>query len=330
MHKKRSLWRTGLGLVVLAALPAVSLAQFGAGYGPPLKVIPPPREFKTSEEHYQYLLEQAHGGTQHTFATLPRWDGLWNTAGNTSMDAFVTGPGLSGSVIEGVLTPAYEKAYKERWRQQVEEGEVRYDRLTHCEPQGYPRWLLEPYTHEFINLPNQSYFINDFASAVRRIYIGQEHSNLYGTHSWFGDTIGFWDGDKLVTNTVDLLPADFTRWAPMTSNQFESVEVWELKQYPGGIERLEVQVTFYDSYAFTKPINAVYAFRHATDLTEAGYRPVHWECEGSSNDVPGGDGTTHLLLPGDEGFNDVRGSTLFPELPGQTRDPVYNTTLPTE
>ena len=29
----------------------------------------------------------------------------------------------------------------------------------------------------------------------------------------------------------------------MTSNQFESVETWEVKQYPGGVERLEVQVT---------------------------------------------------------------------------------------
>ena len=34
---------------------------------------------------------------------------------------------------------------------------------THCEPAGMPRWLLEPYSHEFVNLPQQSYLINDFA-----------------------------------------------------------------------------------------------------------------------------------------------------------------------
>ena len=157
---------------------------------------------------------------------MPRWDGLWVTAGNTSMDAFVDAPGFSGEVREGVLTPEYEVAFRERWREQVELGQVQYDRLTHCEPQGYPRILLEPYTHEFVNLPGMSYFINDFDSAVRRIHIGAEHINLLGTHTWFGDTVGFWDGNKLVTHTVDLLPADFTRWAPMTSNQFESGEVW--------------------------------------------------------------------------------------------------------
>jgi hypothetical protein len=324
------LWRTAIGVLTLTAAPAVSFAQFGAGYGPPLETIPPPMEFETSAEHYAYLLEQAHGGTTHTWATLPRWDGLWQTAGNTVMDNFVDAPRFEGEVREGVLTPEYEAAYKERWRQQKELGEVQYDRLTHCEPQGYPRFLLEPYTHEFINLPHQSYFINDFANSIRRIYIGQEHKNVTGTHSWYGDIIGFWDGDKLVTHTVDLLPVDFTRWAPMTSNQFESVEVWELKSYPDGTERLEVQVTFYDSYAFVKPIHAVYAYRRATQLEDAGYRVVHWECELTNNAVMAEDGSTTYRLPGEEGFVDPRGHTLFPDLPGQSRDPIYNTTLTVE
>ena len=29
-------------------------------------VIPPPKVFSSAEEHYNYLLEQAGGGTQHT------------------------------------------------------------------------------------------------------------------------------------------------------------------------------------------------------------------------------------------------------------------------
>jgi hypothetical protein len=207
------------------------------------------------------------------------------TAGNTHMDIFIDPPGFQGKVRDGVLTPPYEKAYKERWRQQTELGEVQYDRLTHCEPPGYPRWLLEPYSHEFVNLPQESYLINDFGPGIRRVYINQEHKNVYGTHSWYGDTIGFWDGDKLVTNTKYLLPADFTRWSPMTSNQFESVETWQLKKYPGDVERLEVQVTFYDRHAFVKPVNAVYAFRRAKELEARGHRVQHWECETSNNDV---------------------------------------------
>ena len=329
---KRVAWLAGV-LFALAIAPSIAQAQpgtFGGGFGPPLAVVNPPRAFATSDEHYAYLLEQAKGGTKHTLTSVPRWDGLWVTAGNTHMDMFIepSGAGFKGKVRANTLTPPYETAYKERWRQQQELGEVQYDRLTHCEPVGYPRWLLEPYSHEFINLPQQSYMINDYGPGIRRVYLGQKHNNVYGTHSWFGDTIGFWDGNKLVTSTKYLLPADFTRWSPMTSNLFQSVETWELKQYPGGIERLEVQVTFYDKHAFVKPVSAVYAFRRAVQLEAAGHRVQHWECETSSNDFFE-KGTTTSRLPGEEGFRDVRGTTLFPNLPGQSRDPIYNTTLPT-
>jgi hypothetical protein len=303
---------------------------FGGGFGPPLQVVPPPREFATSEEHYAYLLEQAKGGTKHSLATVPRWDGLWQPAGNTHLEAFIEGEGFQGSVRKGVLTPEYEVAYKERWREQTELGQVNYDRLGHCEPPGYPRILLEPYTHEFLNFPDIAYQINDFGPSIRRTYIGKEHSNVYGTHSWYGDTVGFWDGNKLVSNTKFVLPADFTRWSPMTSNQFEGTEVWELKTYPGGVERLEVQVTFYDKHLLAKPVSAVYAYRKATTMVENGHRVQHWECDQTNNAYLDDKGVTNFHLPGEEGFNDGRGTTLFPQLPGQTRDPIYNTTLGTE
>ena len=322
-------WVVVAACTLLGSLPAV-LAQpgaFGGGFGPPLQVVPPAKAFATSDEHYKFLRDQAKGGTKHTLASVPRWDGLWVTAGNTHMNMFIDPPGFTGKIRPGVLSPPYEAAYRERWRQQQELGEVQYDRLTHCEPPGYPRFLLEPYSHEFLNLPNQSYQINDFGPSIRRVYIGQEHKNLYGTHSWYGDTIGFWNGDTLVTNTKYLLPADFTRWSPMTSNQFESVETWQLKRYPGGVERLEVQVTFYDRYAFVRPVSAVYAFRRGKELEDAGHRVQHWECETSNNDHFDKGGTTSKL-PGEAGFKDARGSTLFPDLPGQSRDPIYNTTLP--
>ena len=291
---------------------------------PPLQVVPPEREFATSDEHYAWLLEKANGGTTHTRETIPRWDGLWNTAGNNHMDLFIDGSLRGGTVKKGVLTPAYEAAYKERWRQQMEDGEVGYDRLTHCEPAGLPRWLLEPYNHEFINMPHQSYLINDFANSIRRVYIGKKHTNLpemIGTHSWYGDTVGFWDNNKLIMHTKYLFPADFTRWSPMTSNQFELVETWELKNEGTEDAWLDVQVTMYDRHAFVKPLNAVYTFRPSPELEEIGYRVQHWECEQSSNSYLDANGKTNFYLPGDEGYKDARGTTLFPELPGQTRDP---------
>ena len=37
-----------------------------------------------------------------------------------------------------------------------------------------------------------------------------------------------------------------------------------------------------------------------------------------------------MVLPGRVTWKDARGTTLFPHLPGQTRDPIYNTTLDNE
>ncbi len=328
-YLRQSFITCSITIACLLLMISSANAQIAGFTGQVLETIPPEREFSSSDEHYQFLLDKANGGSRHTWETLPRWDGLWYTSGNNSMDAFIDGGLRGGTVKEGVLTPAYEAAYKERWRQQQEEGQVRYDRLTHCEPAGMPRWLLEPYNHEFINTLDQSWLINDFANGIRRVYINKEHTNLAemnGSHSWFGDSVGFWDDDKLIIHTKYLRPADFTRWSPMTSNQLELVETWEFKEFDD-FPRLVVQVTMYDEHAFLKPLSFVYAFRQATDLDEIGYRIQHWECEQSSNSYLDENGFTDFYLPGEAGYKDPRGATLFPELPGQTPDPLSDPVL---
>ena len=81
--------------LALAGSPSMLLAQpgaFGGGYGPALQVVAPPKAFTTSDEHYKYLIGQAKGCTKHTLASVTRWDGLWNTAGNTHMSIFIDPP----------------------------------------------------------------------------------------------------------------------------------------------------------------------------------------------------------------------------------------------
>ena len=304
-------------LLVLASGNAAGQAEL-----PPMEVVPPPMEFESSEAHYQYLLEQAGGGTEHTINSIPQWLGLWQVAGGDSVhDTFLD---QDNNIRPGVLTQPYEEHFRERRRQIEEIGQQYYDRLTHCEPAGYPRNIREPYIREFVNLPHQSWNMNDLANETRRVYISDEHVNLTGGHTWLGDTIGFWDGDRLITHTVDVLPVDYFRNYPITSNQFEGVEIWELKTYDDGQQRLEVQATFYDFYALQKPISLVYGYTPATGHMEAKARIRHFECETNANSYLGEDGTTHFYLPGEEGYTDPRGATMFPDIPGQSRDPIFN------
>jgi hypothetical protein len=75
MNFNRSLSCVAVIVLALTVLPSIAFAQpgaFGGGFGPPLKVVPPPKAFATADEHYAYLLEQSKGGTKQTITSVPR------------------------------------------------------------------------------------------------------------------------------------------------------------------------------------------------------------------------------------------------------------------
>jgi len=332
---------TGAMTALLTVLMTTSLqAQPQPGTALP-ETVQPPQQFATSTEHYEYLYQYHHGGTRHTYESVPKWEGLWATGQNNSgnrlflesTDGSPVNPFIAPENVvikEGVLTPEYEAAFK--YRRELGAGST-YDRLTTCEPAGMPRWLLEPYIREFINTPTQSWWHNDLGNDTRRIYIDQEHKNIDGTHYAAGDSVGFWVGDMLIVHTVDIYPGDYFRGTPPTSNQFETVEIWRMETLNNGTKRLVSNVTFYDELSLVKPLTAVYTFVPKPDLEAAGLRMRYWECAQNDNTYltfdEKGRPTTQYRLPGEEGFVDPRGvdrrrnPDLPPDLPGQSKNPIF-------
>ena len=315
----------------MAGLQSGSLAQMEtltarAPGDPPVEY--PPRDFATAEEHYNYLLEQANGGTQHTMATIPVWDGLWSAGFNSMPSIFLEDGSMAvamspgGTVKEGVLTPAYEEHFRQRRAEITANGEQLYDRLTNCEYPGVVRWLWEPYVKEFANTPTQTWMLNDFMNETRRVYINAEHVNIDGKHSATGDSIGFWDGDKLIIWTKWVNPADYLRGMPLTSNQMELVETWQQQLSSEGVRQLVTQVTFYDPIGLQAPQSAVYVHNSSPELAEFGARIRNWECSSSSNSYQDENGRTFFYLPGDPEYKDPRGFTDFPDIPGQSLNPM--------
>ena len=334
--------------VALAASATGAYAQAAPAATPPaaselppplFETVLPPQNFKTSTEHYDFLKALWHGGTQHTWESVPHWDGLWQPSWNNialrgDRSVFFQGKppaGLQagGTPSTGVLSEEYQAAFEQRRENMKQYNEQPYDRLTTCEAPGMPRWLLEPYVREFVNTPDQSWWLNDLANDTRRIYIGQEHQNIDNAHFPTGDSVGFWAGDHLVVHTVDVWPNDYFRGFPPTSNQFEAVEVLHRETLANGDDRIIDNVTFYDPIGLSQPLNGVYTFTKATNLEDRGYRIRWWECDTNLNITqdPNGE-TTQMALPGEAGFFDIRGEDhkrRNPDLPadlsGQDRNP---------
>jgi hypothetical protein len=315
-------------LLITASIPTLSMAQLQ-----PVPVVAnAPRAFATSTEHYEYLKQLHNGGTIHTAESVPKWEGLWEPSynnialrGTSSVffeGAMPTGLKAGGTIKEGVLSPEYEAAFKQRRENMVQYNEQPYDRLTTCEPAGMPRWLLEPYVREFVNTPTQSWWLNDLANDTRRIFINQEHLNIDAAHSPNGDSIGFWAGDTLIVHTVDVWPMDYFRGYPPTSNEWEAIEIYQMVTEANGLKRLVAQVTFYDPIGLAAPLNGVYTWIPAISQMKAGYRMRHWDCD-QAIQIKTEENTTSIRLPGEaeKSWLELRAPDLPADLSGQTRTP---------
>lgn len=82
----------------------------------------------------------------------------------------------------------------------------------------------------------------------RQILIGQEHTTLIS--QWYGETVGFWDEETLITWTKNVQGWWMSHALPEFSIDFEAIEVYT-KDDEGN---LHLDVTMYDPTAFTSPL----------------------------------------------------------------------------
>jgi hypothetical protein len=78
------------------------------------------------------------------------------------------------------------------------------DPLYHsCTPPGLPRVYLHPFPMEIVQTPSEILILFEYDSLRHPIYVdGRAHDTTLGP-LWMGDSIGHWDGDTLVVDTVN-------------------------------------------------------------------------------------------------------------------------------
>ncbi len=129
-----------------------------------------------------------------------------------------------------------------------------------CWPAGVTGFLLRPMTQAmyFIQGPKEVVMILSSKQEVRHIHLVDKHSANLKT-SWFGESIGHYEGDSLVVDTVGL---DDRTWidgfgTPHTT-QLHVVERFHLIE-DGKV--LEANIHVEDPGAFTMPWDAIQRYR---------------------------------------------------------------------
>jgi hypothetical protein len=139
-------------------------------------------------------------------------------------------------------------------------GKVPYIARERCWPAGVP--AINIYNRgqpiHFFQTPKQVVIINELYAQTRHIYLNVPHS-AHVTPSWYGESVGHYEGDELVVDTIGLNERTFVDNYRTPHTEQLHVRA-RFKMVQGG-QRLQVSVTVEDPGAFNMPWSAIQHWR---------------------------------------------------------------------
>ncbi|PYS53945.1 MAG: hypothetical protein DMG13_10525 [Acidobacteria bacterium] len=243
---------------------------------------------------------------QRAANTLPDWSGVWQMIGNTVFDRATVDPSNGAAGQAGVREhPPYNKEWEALYQQNVESvRQGRFpDPLTNCGiPAGFPRIMNLPDVYEFVVRPEQVWILGENGPAVMRIYTdGRGHpspEDRWATYT--GDSVGHWEEDTLVFDTVSLKGASdhdtiIDRTGLVLSDQMHLVT--RMRKIDDGT--IEAQLVIEDAKALTAPWHVTKRYRHLP----AGTRVYDYACAENNRNPVTDSGQTLTLGPDGKPLN---------------------------
>jgi hypothetical protein len=283
--------KIGIAAVGLVALVGVLYVGIGAQEDPAAvkeRMVALGRQHPTAEALYNALKSQAGGGQRLRMTALPDWTGIYTRArGGITYDP----DQKPGEPPTARLTPEFQQKLNAR----IEDANrgIEWDPISTCSPPGHPRWLTEPFLKEFIVTPDQTWLINEMVNDIRRVYTdGREHVPAEDRYPLYnGDSIGFWDGPRLVVHTNQLQGGIYQRQNPDYTDQVETVEIWR----KADDTTLLADVWVYDPPALAEPWYVQQRYAKLSDPDKA-LRIRYWNCAENQNNAVSQtkDGTTQF------------------------------------
>ena len=248
----------------------------------PREGIVSPYGFDSAAAHYQALLDETNergGPTEHTYATLPaEWNGQY--APVNSQVAFSSWYGMLLNQIPTILSLLTED-YQTRFVQQAyHEGVTAAPQwpASYCWPEGFMRryHVAATLEHAFLVTPQLVQVRTALAdNFVTDIYVGREFDTSgpvprlgADVPRWYGETIGFWDGDALITWTSNV-QGWMSHSAFEFSNQLQTIEIYTPNHdAAGNFTGMNHETILYDDEALVEPVRIVRDFIKLGDFSE--------------------------------------------------------------
>jgi hypothetical protein len=167
-----------------------------------------------------------------------------------------------GDASNPILQPwAREELRKHNER--VLAGMPGYTLQARCWPMGVPAFHLYPVRPVFIvQSPKEVLMTWQGDHMVRHVYLNVAHSpNL--KPSWFGESVGYYESDTLVVDTIGLNDKTFVD--NFRTPHTEKLHVVQRFQLVDGGKMLEVKLHVEDPGAFTTPWDAIQRYRRVDD-----------------------------------------------------------------
>jgi hypothetical protein len=168
--------------------------------------------------------------------------------------------------IGDVTNPNLKKWAKDVMKKDNDEvlaGKIAFSPRASCTAAGVPAYMLSGGGNTFLlQTPEKIVMIFDADAQVRRIYLNVPHAANVKP-SWYGESVGYYDGDTLVVDTVGMNTKTFIDgYRTPHSEKLHVIERW--KMIDSG-NSMEVAITIDDPETFNRPWQAIVRYRRVSE-----------------------------------------------------------------
>ena len=130
-----------------------------------------------------------------------------------------------------------------------EKNSAAEDPLNKCYMPGVPRINLLSHPFQIFQTPTQISIAYEYIHNFRNVYLKRD-KHLDGIDFWQGDSLGHWDGDTLVVESIGFPDG---QWLDARGSQMtESARITERFRRPN-LGNMQIEVTVNDPKAYTRP-----------------------------------------------------------------------------